>query len=740
MENHDIQLPDYWRIIRKRKWNIFYTFCVIMLSTVVFTDMQTPIYETTLEIKVDKKSTEPSLTSTGFDNLSTEIQEIKSLTVMGKVVERIDVLPLGAQDRDLARYSLARQYQNNISIEQIPETNIISISVKSTDPDKAVLLANAMVDVYMEESVSGGDRQARAVLEYTRKRQDELEEKIKSGEKELQNIQYVENIFTLTPEVKSTLDRMDVPLTLDFENEMLKVDKQIDGMDKLIRQRQDQGQMSFLSDVLSNKNFIFEGLKKDLLQLEFKRYLLLVDYTTQHPFVIEQDHVITETKKKIVSFIKDSLKVQMTPEREEDLSLVLNKLFLGIKREVLFRIINKSYGQSGALSTDQLQYVDLQRAVSRSLEDYKRISDKMQDAELSLASQVTDISVVSRPTTPREPIRPNKKVNYLMGFLVGTFFGLMLAFVLESMDMTIGTIEGVEKLLELPVLGIIPFIRTGEGFLNLNRYYKDQKEKEQIRLRERLVTVFHQNAREAESFRQLRTNVIEQMKDAGKKIILITSSERQEGKSTISSNLAVSIAQIGKKTLLIEANLRRPTISELFGISRQMGLAEILMGKCTWQKAVKTSMDILVGQMDIHKALEVKGIDNLHLITCGQKVDHPAEILNSSQLDSMFKELKNNFDVIFVDCPPIMPVPDSVILGSKVDGVVVVYKVGVTKKETLKRACLQLKNVKATIIGLVFNQLNMDAQVGMSSYQRYYGESNQHEGNIFQRIIRRFGA
>ena len=154
---------------------------------------------------------------------------------------------------------------------------------------------------------------------------------------------------------------------------------------------------------------------------------------------------------------------------------------------------------------------------------------------------------------------------------------------------------------------------------------------------------------------------------------------------------------------------------------------------------MKTPADILLGQMDVEGALEIPGIDNLHIITCGHEVANPAETLNYLQLASLFQDLKEKFDVILVDCSPIMPVPDSVILGSKVDGVIVVYKVGGTNKETLKRACLQLKNVNAQIIGVVLNQLNIEAQMGVAAYyHRYYGESAKTEGNFVHKIFQQF--
>ena len=283
----------------------------------------------------------------------------------------------------------------------------------------------------------------------------------------------------------------------------------------------------------------------------------------------------------------------------------------------------------------------------------------------------------------------------------------------------------VERLFKYPILGIIPRI-LADGTLLKSKEYEGSKGRELKLQREKLVSIFPERGQEEESFKALRTNLIRWMTKDNKKVILITSADQKEGKTTIAMNLAFSFAQLGRKTVLIDGNLRRPTIHKVFGLERGPGLADVLLGKLTWQEVVKTSTDILMGGMDIDYLLRISGLDNLRIITSGQPVNHVSEILNSQRTDKLFTQLRDECDVVLVDCSPALSVSDAITLSNKVDGVVLVYKVGATNKEMLKRVCVHLTNVQANILGLILNCIKTEAQIGSSVY-RYQDEEEKEE-------------
>jgi len=493
------------------------------------------------------------------------------------------------------------------------------------------------------------------------------------------------------------------------------------------------------TDKALSENYIFVGLKRRLLELEFKRFLLLIDYTEKHPAVLGQDGVISEVKNKIVDMIKNFSDVDFTPDIEADLALVIKKLFLETRKEVLFRIINKFYEDSGSLSSNQLEYVGLKRNIDRLLNSYDGLSVQKDEVNFNLAKVIDDVvTVVSPANPPKRPIKPNFAINLLVSCAVGLLLGVMGCFIQESVDSSVSTVADVEQDLKLSILGIIPFMKK-EDLLSGIEERADQKDKQLLLQQAKLVTVTNPKSWSAESYKMLRSNLSQLMKTKNFKTFLFTSSDKQEGKSTTITNIAMSMAQLGKKTILIGANMRRPSAFRTFGLSREPGLSDILMGNIKWQEAIKTSSDILIGGYDIDNLLQMPGLDNFHIITAGRSVDNVSELLSSKAFDHLLSDLKNNFDIVFVDCSPVMAVPDAVTMSDRVDGVVLVYMVGKTSKDVLKRAKTHLLNARANVLGIVLNNIRTEAQVGYTGFTyRYYGENTDKPETLVEKWKRQF--
>ncbi len=746
MEHYELTLSEYWRIIRKRKWTIVFVFIMVMLSTAIFTKLQTPVYEAMLELKIEKQHPVITLASNGElslpsgpIDLKTEILLIKSLPVMRKVVERMEVLPADPKEREAKIHVLSLDYQRRVIVEQIGDTNIVRIRAHSDDPQKAALMATAIADVYIVENIESRKKQSKAVISYINKQLKEYKRQIAEEETKLQKFKQNEKVFEVTPEVKETLDRLTVEGTFEFETEMLKIDEELKRLNRALAEKKNDKLLKKISDKLLTENYIFTGLKRRLLELEFQRFLLLIDYTEKHPAVIEQDKVIAEVKHKIVNMLKNFSNLPITEEEEETLSLIIKKMFLESKKDVLYRIVNRFYGDSGSLSSNQLEYVRLKRNIDRLLEAYDTLSRKRSEVMLNLAKVIDDVvTVVSPAVPPKKPIKPKAEVNYLVSSAVGILLGLLACFIQESIDTSVSTIADVEHELNLSILGIVPYIRKDEVLTEPEGDYS-QKDKKIILQRARLVTITAPKSWPAESIKMIRTNLIQKIKTKNLKAILFTSSDKQEGKSTVVTNMALSMAQLGKKTILVASNLRRPTVYKIFGIEREPGLTDILMGNISWQDALKTSTDILIGGINIDNLLQMPGIDNLNIITCGRPVDNVSEILNTRAFEQLLVELKRHYDVIIIDCSPVMAVPDAITLCSRVDGVVLVYKVGHTPKDVLKMAKSNLLHANANLLGVILNSIKSEAQVGYSAYYyRYYSETADETKDIVRKWKNRF--
>ena len=335
---------------------------------------------------------------------------------------------------------------------------------------------------------------------------------------------------------------------------------------------------------------------------------------------------------------------------------------------------------------------------------------------------------------PQRPIKPNALINYLVSCAVGLLLGMIIAFIKESVDSSISTIHDVEQELNMTILGIIPHIGS-EYILSDSEDAIDEPDKKLRQHRARLITITNPKSWPAESYKMLRSNLLQQMKTKNIKAILFTSSDMQEGKSLTVSNIAISMAQLGKKTVLLGANMRRPTDYKNFGLSREPGLSDILMGNVTWHKAINTSVDILIGGLGVDDLLQIPGIDNLSIITSGRAVDNVSELLNSKAFDQLVRDLKANFEIIIIDCSPVMAVPDAVTICDRVDGVGLIYKVGQTPKEVLKMAKSNLLKARANLLGIILNNIKTEAQVGYSAFSyRYYGEKPEKNENFLQKL------
>jgi len=746
MDAPEITLSEYWRIIRKRKTALIVVLFLVVGSTIIFTKLQTPVYEASLEIKIERQNPITVSTTgqslTGIDssiNLATEMQFIKSLTVMSKVVEKMEVLPADPEVRSNTIHVLSLSYQGRINVGQIRGTDILTISAVSSDPKNAALLATATADVYIVENVEGRKKQSLAQIAYIDKQLKKYKGELAENEILLQKFKQNEKVFEVTPKVKFTLMRLTIAGTFEFETQMLKLDSELRKLKKLIAERQKESRMDLsLKDTFA-ENFIFIGLKRRLLELEFNRFLLLIDYTEMHPMVKEKDTVIAEVKAKIVDMVKSYVKQPLDLQGEADLSLVIKQMFQGTRREVLFRIVNKFYEESGSLSSNQLEYLGLTRNIDRLLNSYDALIKQKEEINLNLARVIDDVvNIVSPASPPKKPIKPNMKINFIVSLTVGFMLGIMACFIKESVDNSVSTIADVEQELKLNMLGIVPHMKKEEVLIGKEEDY-DMEDKKLLYQQLRLVTVMHPKSWPAESIKMLRTNIDQIMKSNDLKSLLFTSSDKQEGKSTLVTNIALSMAQLGKRTVLVGSNMRRPTAYKIFGLERGPGLSDILMGHISWKEAINTSIDVLTGGLDIDKLLQMPGIDNFRIITAGRPVDNVSELLNSKSYDTLMNELKEHFDVIIIDCSPVMAVPDAITLSDKVDGVILVYKVSQTGKDVLKMAKTNLLNAKANILGVVLNNIKTEAEVGYSAYYyRYYAESGEKKGGVLNKWKNQF--
>ncbi|HHT9155085.1 MAG TPA: GumC family protein [Candidatus Tripitaka sp. YC43] len=350
---------------------------------------------------------------------------------------------------------------------------------------------------------------------------------------------------------------------------------------------------------------------------------------------------------------------------------------------------------------------------------YGELTTKLAEARIAEAEKVEEVQMLDRATIPTRPIKPKMLPNAGAGAGAGIVLGFLIAFLLESLDTSLITIESVEALTGLPVLAVIPFIKIPkrkEG----PRNHPARVGKNILQIRQQLVLFQKIDDPILEAYRTMRTN-IQLKRQPHQKVILFTSSLPVEGKTVSVCNLAITMAKNRLKTLLVDADFRRPDIHSVFGLPREPGLGDVLTETCNFEDSIRTFVDVAIGNFNLDIA-DAEGLDYLHIITSGYYTGNPAELLTSTNFEAFLQKVRSRYDIVILNSPPVLLVTDPVLLSSKVDVVVMVYKVGKTSKEILLRAKEELERGKGTILGIVLN--NVKPRMGMypSQYHQYkYG-------------------
>jgi len=653
MPKVEMNLADYLRVIRKRKRIVILSFVLIIASTIYYTSKKAPIYSTSCKVKIEqRKSVAEILTElvtwAPGDEMASQANLIKSYQILEKVADRLNLT--NPSMRPSERMATVKGIQSQIDTEQIEYTNLIAITVVSSNAEQAMTLTNTVAQVYVDSHFESKKKEASNVKEFVKTQLDNYLSELQRSEKALQRF------------------RQENPLVVERD-------------------------INSLSFVQTDPRIT--SLNEEIVKLEIEIVSKKSKYTDNHPEVITLNRRIEEAKKDL----SDSIS-QLTAQQKE-------------------------------LSTKEIQLVQLKRNVTIAEDIYLMFKTKYEEARILEAEKAKDVTVVEPAALPTSPISPNVNFNILIGIFSGLIIGLIMAFVTESFDTTIGRIDDIEELVKVPVLGIIPSTSIEKGRVSIiSKFKKGKPASEKEQLHKRLVTLFEPTSVVAEAYKTLRTNLdLIGLKKVGNSIV-ITSSSPQEGKTQTLANLGITLAQSGQKVMLIGSDFRKPMIYKLFGFKRSPGLAEVLIGKLSWEKAVNTETDMLVAGLEYEQILKTPGIENLRILTCGERTPNPTELLSFPEMDDLIQELKQSFDVVLFDSPPILPVTDSAILGAKTDGVLLVYQAGSTSRHALNRAKIQLENVNAKILGVVINNLRAEFIEDVTPYQRYryygyYGEKEE---------------
>lgn len=428
----------------------------------------------------------------------------------------------------------------------------------------------------------------------------------------------------------------------------------------------------------------------------------MINYTPTHPQVVELDAKILSVKQEMIKELEAKLRT-MT-DRENAI-----KESIGRFKE---RYIT--------LPKAALELASLEREVKVNGDLYANLKQKHQEFLIRGAERIEEVSIIEPAVTPGSPKNaPNATINLMLSSLIGVLLGFVLAFVRESMDTSIGTIEGVEEFLKVPVLGVIPREDRNAIEQAMKKVFPETLDSESVELLSRLSPLFDLKGVVAEGYRSLKVNLQFACVDRTVKSLAFASAGLGEGKTTTVINLAITIAQDGRRVLVVDADLRKPAVHSRLGLKREPGLSDVLVGAAQWQDVVQTAPDLMLGKLGFDQILSAPGVDNLSIITSGHLPPNPSEFFNSQRIVDLIAACEEHYDLVMFDSPPILPVADAVLIGPKVDGVVLVYQVGKIGRTPLQRAKTLLENAQAHIVGVVLSNVSAEFSPDYHQYQYY---------------------
>lgn len=739
MASYQMTLRDYQRVLRKRYKIIIFTTLMLAIFSYVFAQQRVDIFSTTASVKIDDQAGSmanallASASYTFWDNLATQSEIMKSFDTIEQVAKRLDMIPEDVPSEEVRRndsyINTVKYIQGMISTQQSGNTNIIDITATSTDPEQARAVANTVAQVFRETHRASRQKQASETSAFIDESIAATEQRLKAVEDSLKSFQLTMRVPSIQSDATDAIARYN-QIEREYDD-LTKLINQIDLELAQLIQRRDQAQnltsaersdpsgVSLYIDWVSSidqESATLTILNNRLVTLEFQKLDKLLIYNADHPEVVD---VETQIKSIVSQLIREyTERVKLMRERQSTLLAQLNA-----QRDKL-----------ETLPDAQRRFSRLQRDVALQENVLQLLLQRQQENLIRKEDISDDVSVVKFATLPTYPDNANSNQVMVTGLIIGLMIGVLIAFVFEHLDTSIGTIEDVEEYLELPVLGIIPHIDIEEMIVEKFPHLENDP---QLHYYSRLISLFAPKTPVSESYRTLRTNLSFSGvgQDKPIKTLVFTSSSLQEGKSTTLSNLAIVTAQMGKRTLLIGCNLRRPSLYKSFGIKRTPGVTDIILGSIPWEDCVQSITDIMVGSFGVPEVLTAAGLDNLYIIESGQTPPNPSELLSSPQMEKFIEEVSEEFDLVYIDMPPTLPVTDSSILAPKVDGVVLTYQVGRVPRNALKRAKDQLQQVGANMVGVVLNDVRAEItgfHPATEYFIHYYGEDSgpQSQGRL----------
>lgn len=736
-------LEERWRIVQKRRWTILGVLLGVFTVVLIATMKEKPVYEARGLMEIEQEN--PSVVTVqdlfqmgnvSDDYLATQSRILQSDTLARGIIRqlRLDQIaefsspqwnwPWPRKDSTAAgdetqfstdaahEQAVLRSFEERLSVNPVERSRLVRVSFESEDPKLAADVVNSLASDYIQENLQKHWEATQQASAWLSQQLDSLKIKLEKSEDKLQAYAEANGLLLIANDKGQTENIVEERLR-ELQQELTQA--QADRYQKEAAYRLiEGGDYNSLPGTADNK--VIQDLTDRLADLERQRAELAPDFKPDYPRM-----------KQLQSEI-DRVSQLIQAQRAEAARQISNNYLDAVRREGLVqKAFENQQREANTVAEKSVQYSILKREVDSNQQMYEGLLQRLKEAGISAGMKASNIRIVDAAVPPVSPVRPRIAFNLVLGLFLGLVCGLALAFVQERMDNTLESVGDVENFLAVPILANIPSqkrlresgnghradARTGlfgavPSFIENESSVGDERGQAQQPVR--LGIKPYENSTSTEAFRSLRTSVL--LSSAGRppRSLAIVSAEPEEGKTTICCNLAIALAQLNKRVLVVDADLRQPGVHEFFRARGGAGLVNYLTGDEDWQQLVRPT-----------------SLKNLDFLACGPMPPNPSELLSSERMQTLMREAMTNYNFVLVDSPPLLRVTDGRILATIVEGTILVVRGNATPRDLVLRAQMQISGVGGHLVGVVLNHVETSRNGNSRAYD---SELQKKQGRI----------
>jgi len=702
-------LLDYIVILRKHQWLIL-TFLLTVVTVVTIASFKMkPVYEAAARVEVDKES-QAYMPFPGDNSYAEDFDMDNYVETQTKILESETLALQTIKSLDLARYpefggtssttvfgqggaapkrpAILGAFLSSLSVKRVPNSRLIEVTFAAEDPQLAAQAVNTHLQNYIEQNFRSKYDATTQASTWLSAELEELRIKVEKSEDARLAYERQNQIWQIDEKQDITTKKLG-----DMSKVVTDAQTALAEKEALYRMAVASGNLDVLPAARDN------AVIQDLLKRKSDLDQAYVEAVNQYGPNFPKVQRLAEQQKEVQDDLTSARKTMVESIRED-----FNTARTHV--ELLEEALDKQKAEANDVAEKLVQYHILQHDAEANKQLYDGLLEKLKEAGITAGLRSSNIRVVDPALVPTSPSRPQKARNILLAFFVGLIGGVGLAIFREYLDNTVKSPDDIAALTGLPSLAVVPTLPSLNGHHSrLSKLSRDRTLQNASGPSVELVSYMQPKSPISEAFRALRTSLLLSQAEHPPQVILVTSALPREGKTTTAVNLAVTLAQLGDRTLLMDSDMRKPGVRRALdlNVGKDLGLSSYLAGVCSLDEAT----------------IPHPAIPNLTALTTGPVPPNPADLLSSHRMREAIAELRRRFRFVVIDSPPIMAATDAVILSALTDGILLVVRSGDTPKEAFTRARDLLAAVKGRLLGVVLNAVDSSAPDYYYSY-RYY--------------------